>query len=67
MMNITQERVSVGQQVKPRVEYFKLSPSTSRYHKLMAVARALNCRWQDIVRAAIDEYLSKFPPIDKKV
>jgi hypothetical protein len=33
----------------------------------MAIAGALGCRWQDVIREAIDEYLSKFPSLDKKV
>jgi len=43
----------------PKVEYFKLSPSTSRYHRLMSLAADLGCSWQDIIKEAIDVYLKK--------
>lgn len=45
----------------PKVEYFKFSPTTSRYHRVMALARARGCRWQDIFRDALDSYLERFP------
>ena len=45
----------------PKVEYFKLSPSTSRYHRLMSLAADWGCSWQDIIKEAIDVYLKKNP------
>jgi hypothetical protein len=45
----------------PKKVYFGISPSTSRFHRLMAVARRFNIPWQELIRIAIDEYLAKIP------
>ena len=45
----------------PKVEYFRLSPSTSRYYRLMSLAADLDCSWQDIIKEAMDVYLKKYP------
>jgi hypothetical protein len=42
--------------------YFKLSPSTSRYHRLMQLASIRNCAWQDVIRNAVDFYLEHAQP-----
>jgi hypothetical protein len=41
--------------------YFGISPSTSRFHRLMAAAHRFNISWQELIRIAIDEYLAKIP------
>lgn len=40
-----------------RSQYFKLSRSSVRYYRLMALAEEIGCSWQDLVREAIDQYL----------
>jgi hypothetical protein len=45
----------------PKKVYFGISPSTRRFHRLMATARRFGLSWQDIIRIAIDEYLAKIP------
>lgn len=39
------------------VRYFKFSPSTTRYKRVMELAQKKDCDWQDIVRNALDFYL----------
>jgi hypothetical protein len=59
--NVGTTRLLAGGAPVPKVEYFKLSPSTSRYHQVMSTAADLGCPWQDIIREAIDFYLKHFP------
>ena len=40
-----------------RVEYYKLSPATFRYRRIMALARARDCSWREVVGMALDFYL----------
>lgn len=37
--------------------YYKLSPATYRYRRLMQLADERDCRWQEVVNIALDIYL----------
>ncbi len=53
----------LGLQIVPsQSQYLKVSPSTRRYHLLMAKAQENNVSWQEVARLAIDWYLGTFPP-----
>jgi len=45
----------------PKCVYFSISPSTSRFHRVMLLASRYKVSWQEIIRIAIDSYLTKFP------
>lgn len=40
-----------------KVEYYKLSPASFRYRRIMALARARGCSWREVVGLALDFYL----------
>jgi len=44
----------------PKVEYFKFSPTSTRYYRVMSLAASLGCSWQDVIREAIDFYLKYY-------
>ena len=40
-----------------KAEYYKLTPTTFRYRRIMALARHRGCSWQEVVGLALDFYL----------
>lgn len=40
-----------------KVEWYKLSPASFRYKRVMALARARGCSWREVVGMALDFYL----------
>lgn len=47
-----------GEPAADRSLYIKISPSTTRWLRLMRVARQTNTDWRELVRMAIDYYLN---------
>lgn len=43
-------------------QYLKISYSSKRFYRLMALARELGCSWQSIALEAIDELLDREAP-----
>lgn len=41
----------------PKAQYYKLSPSTFRYKRIMALAKARGIHWHELVGLALDFYL----------
>lgn len=48
--------------VPKKSEYLKVIPTTTRYQKLVALAREYGCTWTKVAYYAIDEFLEKNPP-----
>jgi len=40
-----------------KVEYYKLSPASFRYLRVMNLARSRGCSWREVVSMALDFYL----------
>lgn len=40
-----------------KVQYYKLSPASFRYRRVMALARSRGCSWREVVGMALDFYL----------
>lgn len=49
--------VTVKAESMDKVQYYKLSPATFRYRRIMALARARGCSWREVVGMALDFYL----------
>jgi hypothetical protein len=49
--------ITVKSETPAKVEYYKLSPASFRYRRIMALARARNCSWREVVGLALDFYL----------
>lgn len=47
---------------RPPSQYLKISYSSKRFYRLMALARELGCSWQSIALEAIDELLDRESP-----
>ena len=53
---------AAGDVPKNRTIYFGFCPSTTRYHRVFALAAVRGCSWQDVIRDAIDAYLARYSP-----
>jgi hypothetical protein len=49
--------VTVKYDPPAKVEYYKLSPASFRYRRIMALARSRGCSWREVVGLALDFYL----------
>ena len=51
------EVVTVKLDPLPKVEYYKLSPATFRYKRIMRLAQQRGIPWRELVGLALDFYL----------
>jgi hypothetical protein len=49
--------VTVKTEPMDKAIYYKISPSTFRYRRIMALARARECSWCEVVGLALDFYM----------